>query len=95
LKPNYRWLLQAFAFIGSVFFFLQIWEKSQMMFVKSTFFDWMLIAIYVVFFFFCFFLMGITSYLKQKGNDTLKNSIPLFEWIIEKFHLMDLLLKKE
>ena len=87
MKINLRWLVQAMAFIGCIFFFLKIWNKSKELLTGFEDSDLLLIGIYGVLFLVCFFLMAVTSYLKQKFNGTLKNQIPLFEKLLSKLGL--------
>ncbi len=87
MKINLRWMIQAFAFVGCIFFFLKIWNKSKQLFEGFTNSDLLLIVIYGVLFLVCFFLMAVTSYLKQKFNGTLKNQIPLFQKLLSKLGL--------
>lgn len=55
----------------------------------------LLISIFGLLFLICFFLMAVTSYLKQKVNGTLKNPISLFEKLISRYGLTSLATKKE
>ncbi|MFQ5640638.1 MAG: hypothetical protein ACE5IR_21880 [bacterium] len=87
MKINLRWLVQALAFIGCIFFFLNVWNKSKEMLVQTSGSDSLFLAINGVFFLFCFFLMAVTSYLKQKDNGTLKKPIPFFEKLLSKLNL--------
>ncbi len=84
MKLNIRWQVQAFAFIGCLFFFMKIWHISKQLLVGKTLSDFLSIAIYGILFFICFFIMVVTSYLKQKNNGTLKNPIPFFEKLLSK-----------
>ena len=87
MKINFRWVVQAVAFIGCIFFFLKIWNTSKELLSGFTASDLLIIGIYGLLFLVCFFLMAVTSYLKQKFNGTLKNPIPLFEKLLSKFGL--------
>ena len=87
MKINLRWLVQTMAFIGCIFFFLKIWNKSKELLIGFEDSDLLLIGIYGVLFLVCFFLMAVTSYLKQKFSGTLKNQIPLFEKLLSKLGL--------
>ncbi len=88
MKINLRWVVQAIAFIGCIFFFLKIWDLSKELLSGFTISDLLLTGIYGVLFLVCFFLMAVTSYLKQKFNGTLKNQIPLFEKLLSKLRLI-------
>jgi len=87
MKINLRWLVQAFAFIGCIIFFIKIWNKSKELLTGFAASDLLLIGIYGLLFLVCFFLMTVTSYLKQKFSGTLKNQIPLFEKLLSKLGL--------
>lgn len=86
MKINLRWLVQAIAFIGCIYFFMKIWNASKQIFVGASS-DFIAMTLYVLLFLLCFFLMAVTSYLKQKHNGTLKNSIPFFEKLLSKLGL--------
>ncbi|MFQ5823863.1 MAG: hypothetical protein ACE5JB_07405 [bacterium] len=88
MKINIRWLMQACAFIGCTFFFIKIWDKSKQLFHSHAGRDFLMLGVYGILFFVCFFVMAVTSYLKQKYNGTLKNPIPIFEKILSKIGLV-------
>ncbi|MFQ5771776.1 MAG: hypothetical protein ACE5HX_14675 [bacterium] len=88
MNLNLRWIVQAVAFIGCIFFFINIWEKSKQLLVNFNSSGVVIIGIYTILFLLCFLLMAITSYLKQKFNGTLKNPIPFFEKILSKIGLV-------
>lgn len=87
MKINLRWLIQAIAFVGCIFFFLKIWEQSKLLILDYSNSGLLLLSAYALFFLFCFFIMALTSYLKQKFNGTLKNRIPFFEKLLAKIGL--------
>ena len=87
MKINARWLVQALAFIGCIYFFLNIWNKSKEILASSSTGDWFLIGVNLLLFLACFFVMAVTSYLKQKHNGTLKNPIPFFEKLLSRLGL--------
>lgn len=82
MKINLRWLIQAIAFIGCIYFFLQVWGLSKEYILEGDTKALYLILINGALFLICFFMMAFTSYLKQKFNGTLKNEIQLFERLI-------------
>ncbi|MFQ5675584.1 MAG: hypothetical protein ACE5G1_06760 [bacterium] len=82
MKINLRWMVQAVAFMGSIFFFIKIWNASKHLLSRISSLDLVLIGIYGILFLVCFFVMAVTSYLKQKVNGTLKNQIPVFEKLL-------------
>ncbi len=89
MKINLRWAVQAIAFIGCIFFFLKIWNKSKELLTGFATSDLLLVGIYGLLFLVCFFLMAVTSYLKQKFNGTLKNPIPFFEKLLSKLGVIE------
>lgn len=95
MKIDYRWLAQAIAFVGCIYSFLQIWERSKQLFIGYSGRDVLIIATHALLFLFCFFVMALTSYLKQKLSGTLKNSIPFFEKLISKLGLVSTTPKSE
>ena len=87
MKINLRWAIQALAFIGCIYFFLQVWEGSKQLIIQFSAVQLITLSVYVLLFLICFFLMAVTSYLKQKLNGTLKNPIPFFEKLLASFRL--------
>ncbi|NIR48862.1 hypothetical protein GWO43_10520 [candidate division KSB1 bacterium] len=87
MKINLRWVIQALAFIGCVYFFMNIWNESKQIFATASDPDFLFIGFNGLLFLICFFVMALTSYLKQKNNGTLKNPIPLFEKLLSKIGL--------
>ncbi|MCG8606136.1 hypothetical protein MJD09_14255 [bacterium] len=87
MKINLRWLIQAAAFIGCIYFFLQIWEGSKELIVSFSAPQLAVLGLYGLLFLVCFFVMAITSYLKQKFNGTLKNPVAIFEKLLSKVGL--------
>jgi DMSO/TMAO reductase YedYZ heme-binding membrane subunit len=81
MKINLRWLVQAAAFIGCIYFFMQIWNASKIMFAGGSG-NFIALSLYALLFLVCFFVMAVTSYLKQKQNGALKNPISLFEKLL-------------
>lgn len=88
MRINFRWLVQAGAFIGCIFFFIKIWDKSKQWFDNHSSSDFLILGVYGVLFFVCFFIMAVTSYLKQKHSGALRNPIPFFEKILSKIGLV-------
>jgi len=87
MKINLRWTIQALAFIGCIYFFMNIWNRSKALLVSASGSDLVFIGVNGVLFGFCFFIMALTSYLKQRNNGTLKNPIPFFEKLLSKLGL--------
>jgi hypothetical protein len=87
MKINRRWIIQALAFIGCIYFFVQIWESSKQWLAGTTSVNLFILILQVFLFAVCFLVMAVTSYLKQRNNGTLKNAIPLFERLLAKIGL--------
>lgn len=87
MKINLRWIIQALAFVGCIYFFLQVWGLSKEYILKAETKALYFIFINGALFLVCFFVMALTSYLKQKFNDTLVNEIPLFEKLIARLEI--------
>ncbi|MFQ5648700.1 MAG: hypothetical protein ACE5IY_02050 [bacterium] len=87
MKFSPRWLIQAAAFIGCIFFFLEIWQRSKQMLVSASTRDVWLLVLHGSLFLGCFFVMALTSYLKQRKNGTLENPLPFFEKVLAKMGL--------
>ena len=87
MKINLRWVIQALAFIGCIYSFLQVWESSKQLIIQFSAVQLITLSVYALLFLICFFLMAVTSYLKQKLNGTLKNPIAFFEKLLASFRL--------
>jgi len=88
MNINLRWIVQALAFIGCIFFFLKVWNTSKQVLAGPSGGEVIAMTLYALLFLVCFFVMAVTSYLKQKHNGTLKNPIPFFEKLLSKFGLV-------
>lgn len=87
MKINLRWLIQAVAFVGCIYFFLQVWGLSKEYIFEAETKALVFIFLNGALFLICFFVMALTSYLKQKFNSTLKNKIAFFEKLIARMDI--------
>ncbi len=87
IKLNLRWLIQAAALILGIASFTRVFNCSKALLTNFSsaalipFLGWM------VLFFFSFFLLMFTSYLKQRSNFTLRHRLTLFEKLLRALHL--------
>lgn len=89
MKINLRWLIQAAALILGIYFFKLLFENSKSLFFNfsiSILFTWL--GVFLLFAL-CFFLLLFTSYLKERGGNTLKHRIALFERLVTLLGLSD------
>jgi len=82
MKINFRWVVQAVALICGIYFFKLLFENSKILFFNfsiNTLRTWLgFFLLFAV----CFFLLLFTSYLKARGNNTLKHRMMLFERLV-------------
>jgi len=89
MKINLRWLVQAASLILGIYFFKLLFENSKTLFFNfsvNTLFAWL--GLFLLFAL-CFFLLLFTSYLKERGGNTLKHRIALFERLVTLLSLND------
>ncbi len=86
MKVNLRWVVQAAAFIGCIYFFMNAWNASKSWLLAGTN-QALTVALNGGLFLVCFLVMAVTSYIKQKQNGTLKNPIAFFEKLLSKIGL--------
>lgn len=82
MKINLRWIVQAIAFLGAIWSFVRMLEASKLAMQGMASQALQSLFLYALLFLFCFFLLVLTSYLKQKRSGTLKNPIRLFERLL-------------
>jgi len=87
MKINLRWFVQAGALIFGIYFFKQLFERSKELLFSFSAGSFLVWIIFFLLFGFCFFLLMFTSYLKERGNNTLKNPIVFFEKLVSLFGL--------
>lgn len=89
MKINLRWFVQAVSLILGIYFFKLLFENSKSLFFNfsiKTLFAWL--GVFLLFAL-CFFLLLFTSYLKERGGNTLKHRIALFERLVTLLNLND------
>jgi len=87
IRINWRWAVQALALVAGIYFFKQAFDSSKMLaanFSASGVGTW---SIWVLLFMLCFFVLLFTSYVKERGSNTLRHRIAVFEKFIILFHL--------
>lgn len=87
IKLNLRWFIQALALAGSIYCFMVVFNSSKMLFAKLSLETALPILLWAALFCFSFFVLMFTSYLKQRGNHTLRNRIAAFEALVRGLHL--------
>lgn len=82
MKINLRWLVQAVSLVLGVYLFMRLADTSKTLLLNysiGALLAWSgLFLVFAV----CFFLLIFTSYLKQRGNKTLKNPVAAFERLV-------------
>jgi len=89
MKINFRWLVQAVSLVLGIYLFKLLFESSKILFFNfsiNILFTWLgFFFLFII----CFFLLLFTSYLKERGGNTLKHRIALFERLVTLFNLND------
>jgi len=89
IKLNLRWLVQACALVLSIASFTRIFNASKSLMGNFSTDQVLPFVLWVLLFLFSFFLLMFTSYLKQRGNFTLRHRLNSFEKLIYILHLED------
>lgn len=87
IKLNPRWFIQALALAGSIYCFMIVFNSSKALFINFSPKTALPILLWAALFCFSFFVLMFTSYLKQRGNHTLRNRISAFEALVRVLHL--------
>ena len=87
IKLNLRWLIQAAALLLSIASFTTIFNSSKTLLTDFSPARLLPFLFWAATFVFSFFLLMFTSYLKQRGNFTLRKPIALFEKLLLALHL--------
>jgi hypothetical protein len=82
IRINWRWVVQAISLALGIFFFMQAFDTS-----KSLLMDFSLALLagwvgWILLFAVCFFALMFTSYLKERGNRTLRKRMAVFEKLV-------------
>lgn len=89
IKLNLRWFIQALALASSIYCFMIVFNSSKTLFANLSVKTALPILLWAALFCFSFFVLMFTSYLKQRGNHTLRNQIPAFETLVRLLRLAD------
>ncbi len=87
IKLNLRWFIQALALASSIYCFMTVFNSSKALFTKFSFSAAAPIMLWAALFCCSFFVLMFTSYLKQRGNQTLRNRIAAFEALVRLLRL--------
>ena len=82
IKLNIRWFIQALSLVLSIVAFSKSFELSKHIFVAFSQGTVIQLTLWVALFLFSFFMLMLTSYLKQRGNATLQKPIVFFEKLL-------------
>lgn len=82
MRLNLRWLVQAVALILGIYCFKQLFERSKELLFSFSIHVLLLWSSFFLLFAFCFLLLMFTSYLKERGSNSLKNPISFFEKLV-------------
>jgi hypothetical protein len=87
IRLNWRWVVQAAALMAGIYFFMRAFDTSKLLLSDFSFKAALTWAVWVLLFSFCFFALMFTSYLKERGGDTLRKRIGMFEKLVTTLHL--------
>jgi len=82
IRINWRWAVQALALVAGIYFFKRAFDASKILATSFSTNGILVWSIWVLLFALCFFALMVTSYLKERGGNTLKNRIAIFEKLI-------------
>lgn len=87
IRINWRWAVQALALVAGIYFFKRAFDTSKMLvtsFSASSIVAW---SLWVLLFVICFLVLMFTSYIKERGSNTLRHRIAIFEKLVILLHL--------
>jgi hypothetical protein len=87
IKLNLRWFIQALALASGIYSFTVVFNSSKALFTNFSAATVAPVLLWAALFCFSFFVLMFTSYLKQRGNHTLRNQIPAFETLVRLLRL--------
>jgi len=87
IRVNWRWVVQALALIAGIYFFKRAFDTGKALAINFSTSSILGLSIWVLLFALCFFALMFTSYLKERGGNTLKNRIAIFEKLVVLLHL--------
>jgi hypothetical protein len=82
IRLNRRWAVQALALIAGIYFFKLAFDGSKALLADFSFNLLLRWCVWVLLFSFCFLALMFTSYLKERGNRTLRRRIAIFEKLV-------------
>jgi hypothetical protein len=87
IRVNWRWAVQALALLAGIYFFKQAFDVGKALAADFSTSGIPTLSVWVLLFALCFFALMFTSYLKERGVNTLKNRIAIFEKLVVLLHL--------
>ena len=87
IHVNWRWLVQALALIAGIYFFKRAFDTGKALAANFSTSGILVWSVWVLLFALCFFALMFTSYLKERGGDTLRHRIAIFEKLVVLLHL--------
>lgn len=82
IRMNWRWVIQALALIAGIYFFKLAFDRGKTLATEFSTAGLFVMSVSIVLFALCFFALMFTSYLKERGGNTLKNRIAMFEKLV-------------
>ena len=82
IRMNWRWVIQALALIAGIYFFKLAFDMGKALATEFSTSCLFVMSVGIVLFALCFFALMFTSYLKERGGNTLKNRIAMFEKLV-------------
>jgi len=87
IRLNWRWVVQALALIAGIYFFKLAFDSSKSVLANFSMRPMLSLVLFIFLFSFCFFALMFTSYLKERGNGTLRKRMAVFEKLVNVLHL--------
>ncbi len=87
IRINWRWAVQALALVAGIYFFKRAFDTGKIVTENFSANNIFTLSVWVLLFALCFFALMFTSYLKERGGNTLKNRLDVFEKLVMLLHL--------
>jgi len=82
IRLNWRWVVQALALVAGIYFFKLAFDTGKVLAMNFSIRGILIWSVWVLLFALCFFALMFTSYLKERGSDTLRHRMAIFEKLV-------------
>lgn len=82
IRINWRWAVQALALMAGIYFFMRAFDNSKVLVTSFSANSISMWSLWVILFAICFLVLMFTSYIKERGSNTLRHRIVFFEKLV-------------